>query len=77
MIVQVEHMSWVSIFAIVPLCLSSIGILLTLGTILVLLKHKDTPIVRASGIHLPFPPPPPSTLGTILVLLKHKDTPIV
>ncbi|XP_023338104.1 metabotropic glutamate receptor, partial [Eurytemora carolleeae] len=52
--IEVEHMSWVSIFAIVPLCLSSIGILLTLGTILVLLKHKDTPIVRASGRELSY-----------------------
>ena len=43
-------MSWVSVFAIIPVCLSTLGILLTLATIIVLLKHKDTPIVRASGI---------------------------
>jgi hypothetical protein len=31
-----------------------LGILLTIFTILVLLKHKDTPIVRASGRELSY-----------------------
>ena len=41
-----------STFAIVPLCLSTLGIILTITFIIIIVKHRDTPLVRASGIFL-------------------------
>ena len=38
-----------SMFSILPICIASLGILLTLLTIIVLVRHRDTPLVRASG----------------------------
>lgn len=46
---QVQYMSHGSAFAILPICISSLGILLTLITIIILVKNRDTPLVRASG----------------------------
>ena len=48
-ILQIQYMSWSSVFAILPICLSSPGIVLTLITIIVLIRNRDTPLVRASG----------------------------
>merc|ERR1719410_1224893 len=47
-------MSHDSVFAILPICIASLGILLTLLTIIVLVRHRDTPLVRASGRELSY-----------------------
>ena len=45
-------MRWDSVFAIVPICIACLGITLTLTTVGILIKHADTPLVRASGKEL-------------------------
>ena len=49
-----HYMQWDSIFAIVPICLSLFGILLTVLVIVAFVKNIDTPIVKASGRELSF-----------------------
>ncbi len=39
-------------FAIVPICIACLGIILTLASIGILIKYADTPLVRASGREL-------------------------
>lgn len=41
-----QYMRWDSAFAIVPMAISSLGILLTLFVIRTFIKHIDTPIVK-------------------------------
>ena len=45
---------WDSVWAIVPVCLSSLGVILTLYVIFTFMKNYDTPIVKASGRELSF-----------------------
>ena len=48
-VLQVQYMWLGSNFSILPISISSLGILLTLVTITVLVRNRDTPLVRASG----------------------------
>jgi branched-subunit amino acid transport protein AzlD len=49
-----QYMRWDTIFAVVPLCISSAGILLTIVTFAIFFKNRDTPLVRASGRELSY-----------------------
>ena len=49
-----QYMRWDSVYAIVPVVTSLIGIILTLFVIHTLVKYIDTPIVKASGRELSF-----------------------
>ncbi|XP_069988823.1 metabotropic glutamate receptor isoform X1 [Penaeus vannamei] len=49
-----KYMAWTSIFALVPVAISCLGILLTLTVILIFCRHDDTPIVKASGRELSY-----------------------
>ncbi|XP_022243237.1 metabotropic glutamate receptor-like isoform X2 [Limulus polyphemus] len=49
-----QYMRWNSIFAIVPIGISCLGIVLTGAVIFVFLQNSDTPIVKASGRELSF-----------------------
>ncbi|XP_068228266.1 metabotropic glutamate receptor [Palaemon carinicauda] len=49
-----KYMQWNSIFAIVPVAISCLGIMLTLTVIIIFGKHDDTPIVKASGRELSY-----------------------
>lgn len=49
-----QYMRWDSVYAIVPVVTSLIGIVLTLFVIHTLVKYIDTPIVKASGRELSF-----------------------
>jgi hypothetical protein len=51
---QQEYMRWDTAFAIVPLCLSGVGIMLTSIVIIAFCRNIDTPIVKASGRELSF-----------------------
>ena len=47
-------MRWNSVFALVPLCIAFVGIVLTLISIGIFFKFRDTPLVRASGRELSY-----------------------
>ena len=47
-------MRWDSVFAIVPVCVSSFGMVLTIATFAIFFKNRDTPLVRASGRELSY-----------------------
>ena len=47
-------MRWDSIFAVVPVCVSSFGIILTVVTFAIFYRNRDTPLVRASGRELSY-----------------------
>ncbi|XP_013392097.2 metabotropic glutamate receptor 3 [Lingula anatina] len=47
-----QYMQWDSVYAIVPMSLAVVAILITIGVIGVFIKHNDTPVVRASGREL-------------------------
>jgi hypothetical protein len=47
-------MRWNSVFAIVPVVIACIGIILTLTAVVVFIKFADTPLVRASGRELSY-----------------------
>ena len=47
-------MKWDTVFAIVPVCIACLGIILTTTTIGVFIKYADTPLVRASGRELSY-----------------------
>lgn len=49
-----QFMQWSTVFAIVPVVVASVGILLTLAVIIIFLKHNDTPLVKASGRELSY-----------------------
>jgi len=41
-----QYMKWDSVFAIVPICISLFGVILTLFVIRTFIVHYDTPIVK-------------------------------
>ena len=47
-------MRWNTVFALVPLCISCVGIVCTIATIGIFAKFRDTPLVRASGRELSY-----------------------
>ena len=47
-------MQWNSLFAIIPLCVAILGIILTCIVMVTFLYHIDTPIVKASGREVSF-----------------------
>ena len=49
-----QYMQWMSVYALVPMSLSCLGIMLTMIVILTFIRHSDTPIVKASGRELSF-----------------------
>ena len=49
-----QYMQWDSLFAIIPIVIACLGILLTLFVIITFIKYNDTPIVKASGRELSF-----------------------
>ncbi|CAH1784570.1 unnamed protein product [Owenia fusiformis] len=49
-----QYMQWGSIYAIVPMALSCIGMLVTIVTMLTFVRHNETPVVKASGRELSF-----------------------
>ncbi|KAH0950802.1 hypothetical protein HN011_007155 [Eciton burchellii] len=48
----IKHIRWSSAFAIAPAVISCLGIIATLAVACLLLQHRDTPVVRASGREL-------------------------
>lgn len=51
---KIQYMRWESIFAVIPLTFSCVGILMTFIVIGLFLKNHDTPLVRASGRELSY-----------------------
>lgn len=49
-----QHMRWDSVFAIVPIAVATLGILLTFWVMVVFFKNNDTPIVKAAGRELSY-----------------------
>lgn len=49
-----KHMQWASVFAIIPMCLSCVGIIITSIVIFTLMHYNDTPVVRAAGRELSY-----------------------
>ncbi|KAL3853232.1 hypothetical protein ACJMK2_016788 [Sinanodonta woodiana] len=49
-----NYMQWNTVYVIVPVCLSGLGIVTTLTVIIIFLRNNDTPIVRASGKELSY-----------------------
>lgn len=49
-----QHVTWDSIYAIVPAILAAIGIALTLVLLVLFIRHRTTPVVKASGRELCF-----------------------
>lgn len=49
-----KYMKWQSLFAIVPVCLATLGIILTVVVIGTFVIHNETPIVKASGREVSF-----------------------
>ena len=49
-----QYIRWDSIFAVVPVCVSSLGIVLTVVAFAIFYKNRDTPLVRASGRELSY-----------------------
>ena len=47
-------MRWNSVYSLVPICISALGIVFTLTTIGIFVKYRDTPLVRASGRELTY-----------------------
>jgi len=47
-------MKWDTVFAIVPVCIASLGVLFTLTSVGIFIKYADTPLVRASGRELSY-----------------------
>lgn len=43
------HIKWTSYYALIPMGLAVLGILLTLFVFITFIKHHETPIVKASG----------------------------
>lgn len=48
----IKHIKWTSGFAIAPAAISCLGIVVTLVVAGLMFKHRDTPVVRASGREL-------------------------
>lgn len=51
---EIQYMRWETIFALIPLTFSCIGIIMTFIVIGLFLKNHDTPLVRASGRELSY-----------------------
>lgn len=51
---EMQYMRWETIFALIPLTFSCIGIIMTFVVIGLFLKNHDTPLVRASGRELSY-----------------------
>ncbi|KAH9421598.1 Metabotropic glutamate receptor 3, partial [Dermatophagoides pteronyssinus] len=51
---ELRYMKWASMFAIVPIIIALIGLILTFFVIMIFIKYSDTPIVKASGRELSF-----------------------
>lgn len=51
---EVQHMTWDSIYAILPMVLSSVGIACTLFVIILFVMFNSTPVVMASGRELSY-----------------------
>ncbi len=49
-----QHIAWLSVYALVPICLSLFGIVLTTITMVTFVRNLNTPIVKASGRELSF-----------------------
>ena len=47
-----QYMRWDSLLAIVPVCVSSCGILLTITVIAIFVRHSETPIVKVNILSL-------------------------
>ncbi|XP_011297062.1 metabotropic glutamate receptor [Fopius arisanus] len=48
----IKHINWTSAFAIAPAVISCLGIIATLAVAGLMFRHRDTPVVRASGREL-------------------------
>ncbi|CAI9729621.1 metabotropic glutamate receptor 3-like [Octopus vulgaris] len=51
---ELQHMTWNSIYAIVPLSLSCLGIIGTVTVMVTFVRYNDTPVVMASGRELSY-----------------------
>lgn len=51
---ELQHMTWDSIYAIVPMSLSCLGIIGTVTVIVTFVRYNDTPVVMASGRELSY-----------------------
>ncbi|XP_037925369.1 metabotropic glutamate receptor isoform X2 [Hermetia illucens] len=51
---NIQYMQWDSVFAIIPLTIACVGIMMTIVVIGLFVKHHDTPLVRASGRELSY-----------------------
>nr|KAG5708798.1 hypothetical protein BaRGS_031952 [Batillaria attramentaria] len=51
---EVQHMTWGSIYAILPMALAALGIGCTAVVIVLFIMFNDTPVVRASGRELSY-----------------------
>lgn len=49
-----QYMQWDSIYSLVPICLSGLGILVTGFVIITLIRYNETPVVMASGRELSY-----------------------
>ncbi|XP_062584949.1 metabotropic glutamate receptor-like isoform X1 [Saccostrea cucullata] len=49
-----QHINIVSVYALIPVFLSCIGLIVTFTVIVTFLKHNDTPVVMASGRELSY-----------------------
>ena len=45
-------MRWGSVFTLVPVSISVVGIVLTVATMAIFVRYRETPLVRASGREL-------------------------
>lgn len=67
----VTTIKWTSFYALVPLVLAIVGILLTLFVFITFIRHLDTPIVKASGLYFLFDQLSMLICRTILLELKN------
>ena len=51
---QIQYMQWDSIYALVPMALSLVGIMATISVIVSFVRSNDTPVVMASGRELSY-----------------------
>ncbi|XP_054710934.1 metabotropic glutamate receptor-like [Uloborus diversus] len=49
-----QHMRWDSLFAVVPVVVAGVGVLLTSWVMIVFFRNNDTPIVKAAGRELSY-----------------------
>lgn len=51
---EIQVLRWDSVYAIIPVTVSCIGIILTSMVAFIYIKHNDTPLIRASGRELSY-----------------------